>query len=47
MKNVDKILLQWRSRDDIEKTGYTAVNKDWNKDIEKTMKIAKAKWIDD
>lgn len=47
LKNVDKILLQWQARDDIEKTGYTAISKDWNKDIEKTMKIARAKWIDD
>lgn len=47
LKNVHKILLQWQARDDIEKTGYTAISKDWNQDIEKTMKIAKAKWIDD
>jgi len=47
LKNIDKILLQWKARDDIEKTGYTAISKDWNQDIEKTMKIAKAKWIDD
>lgn len=47
LKNIDKILLQWQARDDIEKTGYTAISKDWNQDIETTMKIAKAKWIDD
>ena len=47
LRSVDKILLQWQARDDIEATGITAVSKDWNKDIERTMEIAKAKWIDD
>lgn len=47
LKSVDKILLQWQARDDIEAAGFTAVNKDWTKDIEHTMEIAKAKWIDD
>lgn len=47
LKSVDKILLQWQARDDIEKTGYTAISKEWNKDIEKSMKIAKAKWTND
>ena len=47
LKSVDKILLQWQARDDIENAGFTAINKDWNKDIERTMQIAKAKWIDD
>ena len=47
LKSVDKILLQWQARDDIEAAGFTAVNKDWHKDIERTMEIAKAKWIDD
>ena len=47
LRSVDKILLQWQARDDVEKAGFTAVNKDWSKDIEQTMEIAKAKWIDD
>lgn len=47
LKSVDKILLQWQARDDIEKTGVSAIRKDWTKDIEKSMEIAKAKWLDD
>lgn len=47
LKSVDKILLQWQARDDIEKTGITSVKDDWDQDIEKTMEIIKTKWIDD
>lgn len=46
-KSIDKILLQWQARDDFEKTGVTATSDKWDKNIEKTMQIAKAKWIDD
>lgn len=47
LKSVDKILVQWRARDDIEKEGITVVKNSWDDDIEKTIEIAKAKWIDD
>ena len=48
LKSVDRILLQWQAKDDIEKTGgYTTISERWNKDIDKTIEIAKAKWIDD
>lgn len=47
LKSVDKILLQWQARDDIAKSGNTAISKDWDKDIEKTMEIIKTKWLDD
>lgn len=47
LKSVDKILLQWQARDDIEKSGNTAIKDDWDKDIEKTMEIIKTKWLDD
>ena len=46
-KSIDKVLLQWQARDDFEKTGVTATSDKWDKNIEKTMQIAKAKWIDD
>ena len=46
-KSIDKLLLQWQTRDDIEKTGVSAVSDKWDKHIEETLKIAKAKWIDD
>ena len=47
LKSVDKILIQWKARDDIEKEGITNVKNSWDDDIEKTIEIAKAKWIDD
>ena len=46
-KSIDKVLLQWQARDDMEKAGVTATSDKWDKNIEKTMEIAKAKWIDD
>ena len=46
-KSIDKLLLQWQTRDDIEKTGTSAVSDKWDKNIEESLKIAKAKWIDD
>lgn len=47
LKSVDKILVQWKIRDDMEKVGLSNVKETWDDDIEKTMEIAKAKWIDD
>lgn len=46
-KSIDKILIQYQTRDDIEKAGFSAMSDKWDKNIEKTMEIAKAKWIDD
>ena len=46
-RSIDKLLLQWQMRDDIQKTGATAVSDKWDKNIEETLKIAKANWIDD
>ncbi len=47
LRAVDKILLQWQTRDDREKEGYSAINEQWNKDIEESIRIARAKWVDD
>lgn len=47
LKSVDKILIQWKARDDIEKEGISNVKNSWDDDIEKTIEIAKAKWIND
>ncbi len=47
LRSVDKILVQWKVRDDMEKVGLSNVKETWDDDIEKTMEIAKAKWIDD
>ena len=47
LKSVDKILRSGRIRTDIAKEGYSGVTDTWNEDIERTIEIAKAKWIDD
>ena len=47
LKSVDKILLQWQARDDLESEGHTTINDDWNKNLEETIRIAKTPWIDD
>jgi len=44
---IDKLLLQWQTRDDIQKAGVSGASDKWDKNIEETLKIAKAKWIDD
>jgi DNA replication protein len=47
IRAVDKILRAKRRDSDLSKEGATAVNDTWDKDIEKTMEIAKAMWGDD
>ncbi len=47
LKSVDKLLVQWKIRDDMEKEGMSTVKESYDDDIEKTIEIAKAKWIDD
>ena len=47
IKSIDKILLSWAKRDDIEKEGKTPINDDWNKNLEETIRIAKTPWLDD
>lgn len=47
LRSVDKILLSYQARDDIDKDGMTTINTDWNKNLEETIKIAKTPWLDD
>lgn len=47
LKSVDRLLVQWKARDDMEKEGISSVKETWDDDIEKKLAIAKAKWIDD
>ena len=44
---VDKILLSYQVRDDVSNEGMTTINKDWNKNLEETIRIAKTPWLDD
>lgn len=46
LRSVDKILLAWSSRDDVEKEGHTLIDENWRKNIEETIKIVQTPWID-
>lgn len=46
-RSIDKLLLQWQTRDDIEAVGTSGSSNKWDKNIQETLNIAKAKWIDD
>lgn len=45
LRSVDKILLSWAQRDDIEIEGHTPINEEWNKNLEETIRIAKTPWV--
>ena len=47
LRSVDKILLSWAERDDIEKEGKTSITEDWDKNLQETIRIAKTPWLDD
>lgn len=47
LRSVDKILLQWATRDDIETEGHSPINEEWDKDLAETIRIAKTPWVDD
>lgn len=47
IKSVDKELRTARKRDDIEKEGYSGVSDTWDKDIQRTIELAKQKWKED
>ncbi len=45
IRSVDKILLAWASRDDIEVEGHTTISDDWRNNLEETIRIAKTPWL--
>lgn len=47
LNSVDKILLSYQIRDDRTSEGMSPINKDWNKNLEETIRIAKTPWLDD
>lgn len=46
-KQVDKMLRTARRRDDLALEGVSGVDDNWNADIERTIAIAKTRWVDD
>ena len=47
LRSVDKILLSWASREEIEKDGITTRSEEQNMSLEETIRIAKTSWLDD
>ena len=47
LRSVDKILLSWAKREDLETEGKTSIDDDWTNNLEETIRIAKTPWLDD
>jgi hypothetical protein len=47
LRAVDKILLKYTLKADVEKEGVSAVSTQWEQNIQKTLEIAQTKWVDD
>ena len=47
LRSVDKILLSWSERDDIETEGHTSLNDNCDKNLEEIIRIAKTPWLND
>lgn len=47
IRSVDKILLSWAKREELETEGKTAIQDDWTNNLEETIRIAKTPWLDD
>ena len=47
LRSVDKILLSWAKREELETEGKTTIKNNWNEDLEETIRIAKTPWLDD
>ena len=47
LRSVDKILLSWAKREDLETEGKTPIDDEWTKNLEETIRIAKTPWLDD
>lgn len=47
IRYIDKILLEWRMREEISKNGISPLSEKWRKNLEETMEIAKINWMED
>ena len=47
IRSVDRILVQYKAKEVMEKTGMSNVKEVWDDDMESLLEVAKAKWIDD
>jgi DNA replication protein len=47
LRSVDKILLAWATREDIETEGHSTISENWRNNLAETIRIAKTPWLDD
>ena len=47
IRSIEKILLTYQIREDMDNEGHSVISESWNKNLEETIKIAKTPWIDD
>ncbi len=47
IRYIDKVLLEWKRREEINKNGISPLSEKWGKNLEETMEIAKINWMED
>ena len=47
IRYIDKVLLEWKRREELAKNGVSPLSDKWRKNLEETMEIAKINWMED
>ena len=47
IRYIDKILLEWKRREEFSKNGVSPLSEKWRKNLEETMEIAKINWMEE
>lgn len=47
IRYIDKVLLEWKRREELSKDGISPLSEKWRKNLEETMEIAKINWMED
>ena len=47
IRYIDKVLLEWKRREEFSKNGISPLSEKWRKNLEETMEIAKINWMED
>lgn len=47
IRYIDKVLLEWKRREEMSRNGISPLSEKWRKNLEETMEIAKINWMED
>ena len=47
IRYIDKVLLEWKRREELARNGISPLSEKWRKNLEETMEIAKINWMED